>query len=330
MVLHLRRDLLPIERHSLSSRSKIGQEAADFHRDAESRGMDGRNKLPLPPLRPRPTALGVLPGEPRLDRAPRTLQRSHRSGGKRPRRPLRLTPTLPPPLGNPGAHRPHTDDLRLARRADKLPHKHRIPDLAPSPLNLLLASGHTGHRQGHPPFPRNILARLPPRPQPPPAAPHPNTRTLDHEPPQNEQEHRQRRQPLLRAARIRRGRPALLPPPRRWHHRRQRLRRAQRDHQLQEGLCRRSGKPSRPHTRAEVRPSKSRQAQRRIQPTIRTPPGSPSALQPPAGNPTPSSGKNERLASKPGIERYHERSLRSSIPPPPPPIRFPASKQLIN
>ena len=183
MVLRIGRDLLPRERHSLSSRSSIRQEAADLHRDAESRGMDRGNKLPLPPLSPRPTALGVLPGEPRLGRTPRTLQRSHRSGRKRPRRPLHLTPALPPPLGHPSAHRSHTDNLRLARRASKLPHKHRLSNLAPSPFNLLLASRHTGDRQGHPPLPRNLLARLPPCPQPPPAAPHPHTRTLDNEPP---------------------------------------------------------------------------------------------------------------------------------------------------
>ncbi|RPA96924.1 hypothetical protein L873DRAFT_1810751, partial [Choiromyces venosus 120613-1] len=50
-------DGTPSEWHGLSCGSRIELEAADLCREAEIRGMDRRNKLPLAPLNPRPTAL---------------------------------------------------------------------------------------------------------------------------------------------------------------------------------------------------------------------------------------------------------------------------------
>jgi len=62
MVLLLGRGL-PTARPGLSGGSGIGQEAADLHRDEESHGMGGRNKLPLPLFSPCPTTPRDLPGE---------------------------------------------------------------------------------------------------------------------------------------------------------------------------------------------------------------------------------------------------------------------------
>jgi len=94
MVLHLRRGLLPMELHSFSSGSRIVKEAVDLHRDTEICGMDGRNKLPLPPPSPRPTAPSVQPGEPQTRSCPFTLQRNYRGGRKLPRRSIDTAPEL--------------------------------------------------------------------------------------------------------------------------------------------------------------------------------------------------------------------------------------------